>query len=178
MKSTLSSQPLPQLIEAYTQYKQLMKLSKSNTVETDSVVTDISIELLVELEDNIVAKEYEERRKQRMSTALVRMRVIISTIPNELTATPETMLTEATHQTDNNKVLHLASVNTTFPPPASSGTNNMANRSANNNLNKKYVVKILNPKFDNTTHQYDMMATMLDTTSEPILDTTMIDFGM
>lgn len=169
MKSTLSP-PLSQLIEAYTQYKQLMKLSKSNTVEMDKVVTDTSVELLVELEDNLMAKEY----KQRNSTVLVRMRVIISITPNELTAAPETMLTTATHTIDNNKVQHLASVNTTFPPPASSGTNNMP---ANNNLNKKYVVKIINPKLDNTTHQYDMMATMLDTTSEPILDTTMIDFG-
>lgn len=152
-----------------------MKLSKSNMVEMDNFVVDTSIELLVELEDNLIAKEYDDRRKQRISTALVRMRVIISITPNELTAAPEAMLTEAPHTSDNNKVQHLASVNTTFPPPASSGTNNTL---ANNNLNKKYVVKILSPKLDNTTHQYDMMATMLDTTSEPILDTTMIDFGM
>lgn len=146
-------------------------------VEMDAVVIDTSVELLVELEDNLIAKEYDDRRKQRISTALVRMRVIISITPNELTAAPEAALTEAAHTTETNKVQHLASVNTTFPPPASSGTNNMANMPANN-LNKKYVVKIINPKFDNTTHQYDMMATMLDTTSEPILDTTMIDFGM
>lgn len=181
LKSTPSVQPTPQLTQAYTQYKQLAKLSKPTIAESDTIATSISVEVLVELEGGVSAKEYEDRRKQGSPSILVHMRAVISMVPLEETAstssTPET-----TNQDYFNKLLHLASITTTFPhSTVSSAPSNKnpptSSNNTNNNLNKRYTVKILHPKLDNTTHQGTMMSTMLDAATEPFLDTSIFDFG-
>jgi len=164
-------QPPPQLIEAYTQYKQLVKLSKSTTVEdVGTVTTAMCIELLVELEDSLTAKEYEDRRKQKISSGVVQMRVIISLEP---TMSFPNSTESAANQNLNYNMLNLAVVNTTFPISVTPGSNNKNSPKFSKN---KYVVRIINPNI-NTTHQQDMVVSMLETASDPVLDTTTVDFG-
>lgn len=174
LKLVSSMQPPPQLLEAYTQYKQLVKLSKSTSVEdVGTVTTAMCIELLVELEDSLIAKEYEDRRKQRISSGVVQMRVIISLVPTELTTSSPILTDSAANQNLNYNSQNLAVVNTTFPLSVTPGSNNKNSLKFSKN---KYVVKIVNPNI-NTTHQQDMVVSMLETVSEPSLDNTLIDFG-
>lgn len=174
------AQPPSYLVQAYTQYKQLTRLAKSTTAEIDSVTTEINIELLTDLESAINSKDYDDRRNQ-VPLALVRLRAIISMVSCEQTSSESLINTE---DSDENKVLlSLASVTATFPSTnnvASSGSNSKNTTVPNNSngsLNKKYIVRILNPKLSRTTHQGAMMTMMLDAIAEQFLDTTMIDFG-
>lgn len=172
------AQPPSYLVQAYTQYKQLTRLAKSTTAEIDSITTEINIELLTDLESAINTKNYDDRNQ--IPLALVRLRAIINMVSCEQTSSESLIITE---DSDENKVLSLASVTATFP-----STNNVVSGGSNNknitiqsnssgSLNKKYITRILNPKLSRTTHQGAMMTMMLDAIAEQFLDTTMIDFG-
>jgi len=164
-------QPPPQLVLAYTQYKQLIKLSKLNMAELDNVMTDINVEIFVDLENGI--NNYDDRRNQITSAATVRMRAIISIISSEQTVTPLTP--EATDCKNDNKVLQLASVTGIFQ---STGNKNATKSGdANGTLNKKFVVRILSSKLSRITPQGAMMSMMLNAITDQCLDTTVIDFG-
>lgn len=171
LKSTPSMiQPPPQLVLAYTQYKQLIKLSKLNMAELDNVMTDINVEIFVDLENGI--NNYDDRRNQITSAATVRMRAIISMISSEQTVTPLTP--EATNCENDNKVLQLASVTGIFQ---STGNKNATKSGdANATLNKKFVVRILSSKLSRITPQGAMMSMMLNAITDQCLDTTVIDF--
>lgn len=155
-------QPPPYLIQAYTQYKQLTRLAKSTTSEIDAVTTEINIQLFTDLESAINTKDYDDRRNP-ISLALVRLRAIISMVSYEQTSSQSLINIEGNNE---NKVLFsLASVTVTFPSTynMSSGSNNkniIVPSNSNGNLNKKYIVRILNPKLSRTTHQGAMMAMM------------------
>jgi len=173
-------QPLPQLIQAYTQYKQLIRLSTTTMGEIDTGTTDINVEIFVDLEGVINTKDYEDRRKQTMSPVLVRVRAIISMVSFEQTESHLQTFTGIPNQNEAKKVLHLASVTTTFPHISICENNSNKNAISSNaisSLNKRYFVRILNSKLEPTTHQGAMMAMMLDASTEPCLDTAMIDFG-
>lgn len=179
LKSTLPAVPTPpQLIQAYTQFKQLSKLSKSTVAEVNSVSTDITVELLTDLEDGNQSINYEERRIQSVSSALVRIRAVIRMVSfNPIAAASNSPLPSMpAHSYGDNKVLNLASVIATFAPSAATPGGIPSNGNSSG-LNKKYVVRILNPKLSRTTHQGSMMGMMLDAATEQCLDTTMIDFG-
>lgn len=181
LKSTPTmAQPPPYLIQAYTQYKQLTKLAKSTAAE-DTVSTEINIELFTDLDSAINAKDYDDRRNQ-MPLPLVRLRAIISMVSCEKASSE--LLVNTEDNDENKKLLSLASVTATFPSTNNAVTTSSSNiknitvpGNSNGNLNKKYIVRILNPKLSRTTHQGAMMAMMLDAIAEQFLDTTMIDFG-
>lgn len=174
LKSTPSMmQPAPQLVQAFTQYKQLTKWSKSTMVDLDTVTTNIKVELYTNLEGDTISKDYDDRRNQ-VNSCLVRIRAIISVVSSEPTVSDLSI----TSDNDENKLLvHLASVTTNFPSSGSFNKKSTSPNNTNGSLNKKYVVRILNPKLSRTTHQGAMMIMMLDTTTEQCLDATMIDFG-
>lgn len=166
-------QPPPQLVQAFNQYKQLIKWSKSTMVDSDTITTDIKVELYTNLEGDTITKDYEDQRSQ-VNTYLVRIRAIISIVSSELTDSALSL----TSENDENKLLmHLASVTTTFPSGDFSNKNSTSLNNTNGTLNKRYVVRILSPKLSRTTHQGSMMIMMLDTGTEQYLDTTMVDFG-
>lgn len=177
LKLVSSAQPSQQLIEAYTQYKQLVKLSKSTKESVDYLTSDrttvLSVELLVELEDALIAKEYEDRRKQRISSGLVQMRVIISLQPIELAKTSP-LSNASANQNLYDGMLNLAVVNTIYSPQITPGS---SNKNIPKLLKNKYDVKFINPNLINSTHQQDMIASMLENASESCLDTRMTDFG-
>lgn len=173
-------QPSPQLVQAYTQYKQL---SESTVVDINSNETEVSIELLVKF-DGINTNDYDERRHQTTPIVVVHIRAIISIASYEQSITSS----EVVDKSDENRVLTLlASVSTTFPTTASSISGAARTKNSpvpsspmyntNNTLNNKYVVRVLNPKLDCSSHQGAMMAMMLDATTEQCSDTRMIDFG-
>lgn len=171
LKTTPSMiQPPAQLVQAFTQYKQLTKWSKSTMVDVDTVTTNIKVELYTNLEGGTIINE--ERRSQ--VTSFVRIRAIISIVTSEPTMSA---LSISSEKDENILLLHLASVTTTFPSGGTCNKNSTSPNNTNGNLNKKYVVRILNPKLSRTTHQGAMMMMMLDATTEQCLDTTMIDFG-
>ncbi|CAH1732220.1 unnamed protein product [Aphis gossypii] len=171
LKSTPSMiQPPSQLVLAYTQYKQLIKLSKLTMAELDNVMTDINVEIFVDLENGI--NNYDDRRNQITSAATVRMRAIISIISSEQTVTPLTP--EATDCKNDNKLLQLASVTGIFQ---STGNKNATKSGdANATLNKKFVVRILSSKLSRITPQGAMMSMMLNAITDQCLDSTVIDF--
>lgn len=180
MKSTVPAVPTPpQLIQAYTQFKQLSKLSKSTVPELDSITTHISVELLTDLEGGNQLRNYEERHIQSVSSALVRVRAVIRMVPFDpiAAASNSPLPSKTTHSYGDNKILNLASVIGTFSPSAVTPAGTSCNSNSSGSINKKYVVRILNPKLSRTTHQGAMMGMMLDAATEQCLDTTMIDFG-
>jgi hypothetical protein len=166
-------QPPPQLVLAYTQYKQLTKLSKLNMAELDNVTTDINVEIFVDLENGI--NNYDDRRNQITSSATVRMRAIISIVSSEQTVSATPLTTEATEYNNENKILQLASVTGIFLPTINKNTTKPSDNNAT--LNKKYVVRILSSKLSRSTPQGSMMSLMLNAITDQCLDTTMIDFG-
>ncbi|XP_060847296.1 uncharacterized protein LOC132926892 [Rhopalosiphum padi] len=173
LKSTPSMlQPPPQLVLAYTQYKQLTKLSKLNMAELDNVTTDINVEIFVDLENGI--NNYDDRRNQITSSATVRMRAIISIVSSEQTVSATPLTTEATEYNNENKILQLASVTGIFLPTSNKNTTKPSDNNAT--LNKKYVVRILSSKLCRSTPQGSMMSLMLNAITDQCLDTTMIDF--
>lgn len=175
LKSTLSTiQPPPQLVQAYTQYKQLTRLSRLNMTAVDNITTDISVELFIDLENG--TNNYDDWCNQTTLSATVRMRAIISIVSFEQTVSATPITTEATDVNDDNKVLlQLASVTATFQP-----TNNKNATKANDTsvcLNKKFVVRILSSKLARSTPQGAMMEMLLSTITDQGLDTTVMDFG-
>lgn len=166
--------PPPQLVLAYTQYKQLTKLSKLNMAEIGNVTTDISVELFIDLENGI--NNYDDRRNQITLAATVRMRAIISLVSSEQTTKTAPLTTEATDCKNDTKVIsQLASVTGTFLPTG----NKNATKPGDTNvaLNKKYIVRILSSKLSRTTPQGAMMAVMLNAITDQCFDTTMMDYG-
>ncbi|XP_025191034.1 uncharacterized protein LOC112591432 [Melanaphis sacchari] len=174
LKSTPSMlQPPPQLVLAYTQYKQLTKLSKLNMPELGNVITDINVDIFVDLENGI--NNYDDYRNQITPSATVRMRAIISMIPSEQTVSATSLTTETTDFSNNDrKVLQLASVTGVFLPTG----NKNATKSNNTNAtsNKKFVVRILSSKLCRTTPQGTMMSIMLNAITDQCLDSTVMDF--
>ncbi|XP_022180409.1 uncharacterized protein LOC111040715 isoform X1 [Myzus persicae] len=162
--------PPPHLVLAYTQYKQLTKLSKLNMAEVGNVTNDISVELFIDLENGI--NNYDDRRNQITSSATVRMRAIISLISSEQTAS---ITTESTDCKDDTKILsQLASVTGIFLPTGNKNTTKPSD--TNVALNKKFVVRILSSKLSRTTPQGAMMAMMLNAITDQCFDTTMMDY--
>jgi len=163
--------PPPHLVQAYTQYKQLTKLSKLNMAEVGNVTNNISVELFIDLENGI--NNNEDRRNQITWSATVRMRAIISLVSSKQTGSTTT---EATDCVDDTKVVsQLASVTGIFSPTA----NKNATKPGDTNvpLNKKFVVRILSSKLCRTTPQGGMMAIMLKAIIDQCCDTTMMDYG-
>lgn len=164
--------PPTHFIHAYTQFKQLTKLSKSTITEIDTV-SNISIELLISVKSGINSNKYADVHNQSISNSIVNLLAIISIISPE-EANPNLSIT------DNNVLLHLTSVTTTFLPNANSENNSNKNLNSPGNIkdvNKKFVLNILNSKLENTTYRGAKMLMMLHEYSEPCLNASIIDFG-
>lgn len=160
----------PHFIQAYTQFKQLSKLSRSVLTEIDQV-SNISIELLINVKNGIISNKHLDFHST--SNSLVHLLVIISIISSEEKITHLSL-------TDNNVLLHLASVTTTFLPNANSENNSHKNVNLSGNVkdkNNKFVLNILNSKLENTTYRGAKMLMMLDEYSGTSLNESMIDFG-
>lgn len=156
--------PPAHLIQAYTQYKQLIKLSKSSISET--YPTDINVEIFTDV-DTVNINEFDDRRNQTNSS-VIRLRAVIKLLLYEQA---ESSLVKSSYIDDSQS--HLVSVSVTFAfDGASSKTNN-----ADNLKNKHFVVRILNPKLSSTTKQGIFFIMTLDSlTSGPaMLHST--DFG-
>lgn len=170
-------QPPPQLIQAYTQYKQLIKLSKSSMAKVDTTTPEISVELFVDLDNDIVIKDCDDRHNQTQS-AFICICAIISLGTYEPTASALPLTIKTTGHLSDGKTTYLASVTATFPPTVIShgtcNTNTSTSSNANASLNNKYSVRILNPKLS---YKESMMSLMLDTITEQPFETTIIDFG-
>lgn len=119
--SLKSPSPPTQLVQAYTQFKQL---SRSTMTEIDSVSTYIVVELSVDLDSGINILAVENHHNQKW-TPSVRVRAIISMKSTEIT------------EEDDDNVL-LASVTANF----------LSNDCSKKNSNKKYSVQILNSKLN------------------------------
>lgn len=140
LKAPLMIHPPAHLVQAHTQYKQLVKLSKLPISETHP--TDINVELFVDL-DTIEINEFEVCRNQTNSS-LVRLRAIIKSITSEQ---PDSSL--ATNSCVDDSSSHLVSVTATFAYSDQNSKNNVAD----NWKNKNYFVRILSPKLSGTTKQ-------------------------
>lgn len=159
----------PHFIQAYTQFKQLSKLSRSVLTEIDQV-SNISIELLINVKNGIISNKHVDFHST--SNSLVHLLVIISIISSEEKITHLSL-------TDN-VLLHLASVTTTFLPNANSENNSHKNVNLPGNVkdkNNKFVLNILNSELENTTYRGAKMLMMLDEYSRASLNESMIDFG-
>jgi len=127
--SLKSVSPSSQLVQAYTQFKQL---SKSAVTEIDSVTTYIALELSVNLGTTTNTLGYEHHFSPKyVHTPLVRLRAIISmnSVSTELV------------KNDDYKI-DLVSVTANF------SSNIISSGMLKKNLNKKYAVQILNPKLN------------------------------
>jgi len=120
--------PPVNLVQAYTQFKQL---SKSAVIEIDMLTTYIGVELCVDLETAFNTLGFENQNNQKRSvTPSVRMRAIISI---------KSAITEI-NKHDDYKV-QLASVTVNFLSNSTYGT-------FKKNSNKEYSIQILNPKLN------------------------------
>jgi len=133
--SLKSPSPPTQLVQAYTQFKQL---SRSAMTEIDSVTTYIGVELSVDLDSGVNILAVENHHSQKW-TPSVRMRAIISI---------KLVSTEITEQDDDNVLL--ASVTANF----------LSNDCSKKNSNKKYSIQILNSKLN-----AKMLSLALDSTT-------------
>lgn len=166
--------PPPHLVLAYTQYKQLTKLSKLNMTEIGNATTDINIELFIDLENGI--NNYDDRHNQITLAASVRMRAIIGLVSSEQTASTAPITTEATYSKNNTKVIsQLVSVTGIFLPNVNKNATKPGDTNAD--LNKKSVVRILSSKLSRTTPQGALMAIMLNAITDQCFDSTMMDYG-
>lgn len=127
--------PPVQLVQAYTQFKQL---SKSAMMDIDTITTFIAVELCVNLETNVNTLGYENQNNQKRSTSSVRIHAVISI---------KSASTEI-NKHDNDKV-QLVSVTGNF----------VSNETFKKNSNK-YSIKILNSKLN-----LKMLSSALDSTT-------------
>lgn len=140
LKAPLMIHPPAHLIQAHTQYKQLVKLSKIASSEAHP--TDINVELFVDI-DTFEINEFEVCRNQTNSS-LVRLRAILKLLSFEQ---PDAPLTTTSCVDDTSS--HLISLTATYSYNEPGSKNN----GAENWRNKNYFVRILNPKLSGITKQ-------------------------
>ncbi|VVC34984.1 Hypothetical protein CINCED_3A019095 [Cinara cedri] len=150
LKSPLMIHPPAHLIQAHTQYKQLVKLSKSSMSEPHP--TDINVELFMDL-DTVNKNEFEDRNHKNSS--VVRLRAIVKLLIYEQIQQSLPLLTGSCIDDSQS---YLVSVTATF---AFNGTSNK-NNNVDNLKNKNYLVRILNPKLSSTTKQGALFIKTMD----------------